>query len=297
MISQKRKNRSVFPSLALAGAVLFVFSAFAFSQSDPFYLKLLEKAQKSLLAKSYGDAARGFEIAAFGLSQDTTLQARAYFCAGLAHYRLNDPIKSERFLRLGADLLGERNLAILEIPESVVSDLQKLFTFFNIQVAVPTPSLPSPPLPPSQEQEKQAADSNSPPKTGQEKRPAEKEPAKSDKEDPGNSPPIILDKIKEGDIVPLDMVHTKPAVTRRVAAVYPSSAAGPRATGTVVVNALISEKGSVINTEVIQGIKGAFGLDQAAVQAVRRWKFEPATVRGIKVKVWMPINIVFRQPE
>ena len=93
------------------------------------------------------------------------------------------------------------------------------------------------------------------------------------------------------------MVDTLPVATRRIPAVYPTSASGSRITGTVTVNALISEKGSVIKTEIIQGIKGAVGFDQAAAQAVRRWKFEPATINGIKVKVWIPISIVFKKQE
>jgi protein TonB len=93
------------------------------------------------------------------------------------------------------------------------------------------------------------------------------------------------------------MVDTLPVATRRIAAVYPSSTGGLKITGAVTVNALISEKGNVIKAEIIQGIKGAVGFDQAAAQAVRRWKFEPATIKGIKVKVWMPISIVFKKQE
>jgi protein TonB len=294
MISQKSKKRSIFPSLALAGAVSFVFTSFAFSQTDPFYFKLLEKAQKSFLARNYGDAARDFEIAAFGLNQDTTLQARAYFCAGVAHYHLKDLRKSESFLRQGAELLGDRNLAVLGVPDSVFPDLEKVLSLFSIQVALPTPSV-SPP--PPREQGKETTPSGSLPKTGEGRQPTEKEPAKENKKDPGSALPITLNTIKEGDIIPLKMIDTLPVATRRIPAVYPSSASGSNITGTVTVNALISEKGSVIKTEIIQEIKGAVGFSQAAAQAVRRWKFEPASINGIKVKVWMPINIVFKQPE
>jgi TonB family protein len=294
MLNSHLKKRGPFLCLALAGLSSLVLVQTAFPQTDPFYLRLLEKAQKSFLAKNYADAARDFEIAAFGLSQDTTLQAKAYFCAGLAQYYLNDPKKGESLLRLGAELLGDRNLAVLEIPDSALTDLRKLLTFFNIQVAFPAPAVSPPPV---QEQGNQAANPKPAPETGQAKRPAEKKAAADSKKEPEGSPPITLDKIKEGDIIPLDMAHTPPVATRRVAAVYPSSAAGSGITGTVVVNALISEKGTVVKSKITQGMKGAAGFDQAALQAVRRWRFEPATVNGIKVKVWLPINIVFKQRE
>jgi protein TonB len=267
----------------------------ASQQTDPFYLRLLEKAQKSFLARNYGDAARDFEIAAFGLNQDITLQAKASFYIGLCHFYLKDIKKSESFVRQGADLLGDRSLAVLQIPDSVLPDLEKLLTFFDIQLAQPAPPV-DPPAP--QEKEKQEKSSETPPETGQKKQnPEEKDAANIDQKNPGSALPLTLDKIKEGDIIALDMVDTLPVATRRIAAVYPSSASGLKITGTVTVNALISEKGSVVKTEIIQGIKGAIGFDQAAVQAVRRWKFEPATIKGIKVKVWMPISIVFKKQE
>lgn len=295
MISDRTRKRRVFLSLALAWVACLTFTSFASQQIDPFYLRLLEKAQKSFLSRNYGEAARDFEIAAFGLNQDLTLQAKAYVYLSLSHYYLKDVKKSESFLRQGAELLGDRSLAVLQIPDSALPDLEKLLIFFDIQLALPTHSVNSPPL---QEQEKQTKASESPPETGQKsQQPAEKEPARDDQKDPGSAPPITLDKIKEGDIIALDMVDTLPVATRRIAAVYPSSASGSKITGTVTVNALISEKGSVVKTEIIQGIKGAVGFNQAAEQAVRRWKFEPATIKGIKVKVWMPISIVFKKQE
>jgi len=289
------RKRRVFLSLASVCLACLAFTTLASPQTDPFYLRLLAKAQKSFLAKNYGDAARDFEIAAFGLNQDIALQAKAYFFIGLSYFYLKDVKKSESYLRQGIDLLGDRSLAVLEIPDSALPDLEKMLAFFNIQLAQPTLPADSPP---GQEKEKQVKPPESPPETGQEsQQPAEKEPARDDQKDPGSAPSITLDKIKEGDIIALDVVDTLPVVTRRIPAVYPSSAGGSKITGTVTVNALISEKGSVIKTEIIQGIKGAVGFDQAAAQAVRRWKFEPATINGIKVKVWMRISIVFKKQE
>ena len=295
MIGGRMRKRRVFLSLVLVCLACLTFISFASLQTDPFYFRLLEKAQKSFLARNYGDAARDFEIAAFGLNQDTILQAKAYFFIGLSYFYLNDIKKSESFMRQGAELLGDRSPAILGIPDSALPDLEKLLTFFDIQLAQLTQPANSPPL---QEQEKQIKASESPPETGQKsQQPPEKETARDDQKDPGSAPPITLEKIKEGDIIALDMVDTLPVATRRIPAVYPSSASASKITGTVTVNALISEKGGVIKTEIIQGIKGAVGFDQAAAQAVRRWKFEPATINGIKVKVWMPVSIVFKKQE
>jgi len=90
-------------------------------------------------------------------------------------------------------------------------------------------------------------------------------------------------------------VETPPVVIRRVRAAYPSYASASTIEGTVIVNALVSEKGDVIKTEVIKDMEDAFGFKQAAQSAVRQWKFEPASIKGIRVKVWIPVAIDFKK--
>src|SRR4030042_2972485 len=174
MIRIHRKARELCLFLALVGVASLALTTSASSQTDPFYLRLLEKAQKSFLARNYADAAHDFEIAAFGLNQDITLQAKVYFYLGLSHFYLRDAEKSEGFLRQGAELLGERSLAILGMPDSVLRDLETLLPFFDIQLAIPTQSVDSPPLP---EEEKQANASES----SLEKDKDNKQPAKENK--------------------------------------------------------------------------------------------------------------------
>jgi len=92
-----------------------------------------------------------------------------------------------------------------------------------------------------------------------------------------------------------ELVDTLPVATERIAPIYPSSTGGRWVEGTVTVNALISENGDVVKTEVIKGINEVAGFNQAALRAVRRWKFEPATVKGTKVKVWILISVEFKR--
>ena len=289
-----RTKYAVYLALALAVWASDGLAFFPSPQTDPFYLRLLEKAQKSFLAKSYADSARDFEIAAFGLDQDPTLQARAYFYLGLSHFYLRNSEKSANFLRRGVELLGDQSLDVLGIPESVLPDLETVLTFFNIELRALMPSSDS--RLPQEGGKAEESDPNSGKDSGSPQA-TKKEPAQDSKANPGPSPPITLDRVKEGDIIPLDLVDTLPAAIERVPAIYPSSARGTGIAGTVTVNALISEKGKVIKTEIIHGIKGIYGFNQAAEQAVRRWKFEPATIKGIKVRVWLPIRIVFKKPE
>ena len=54
---------------------------------------------------------------------------------------------------------------------------------------------------------------------------------------------------------------------------------------------LVSETGSPLQITVLEGARG--GLTEAAVEAVRRWRFEPATKRGMPVRTWTTERIPF----
>lgn len=64
--------------------------------------------------------------------------------------------------------------------------------------------------------------------------------------------------------------------------------------GTVYIEAIINEEGSVINAIVKKGIGG--GLDEEALNAVQNTKFVPGKQRGkpVKVKLVIPIKFVLR---
>jgi TonB family protein len=102
--------------------------------------------------------------------------------------------------------------------------------------------------------------------------------------------------IKTGDLVALKLVDIPPVPIKTVEPVYPELATRMGIEGVVIVNALISEKGDVIETKVTKGIKGLGGLmDKASENAVKQWKFQPAVKGGVNVKVWKLINITFKK--
>jgi TonB family protein len=252
---------------------------------DPFYSALLEKAQKTFLAKKYDEAARDFEVAAFGLVGNKNLRARALVYLGLCRYYLKDIGSSEKRLREAADLMGNEGFNPLEIYESAKPDLEKLLSFYGI------------PIRPAEAAAEEAGKSNAtgppapPPSPNVSTNAAEKKP----KTDPTATQSVkTLDDIKEGDLVSLEMVDTPPSVLKRINPVYPATAKRMKIEGTVTVNALISENGDVIKTEIIKGVKGAFGFSQESQRAVSQWKFNPASIKGIRVKVWLPVAIEFK---
>lgn len=102
----------------------------------------------------------------------------------------------------------------------------------------------------------------------------------------------VSGELKAGDLVPLDQVDTPPVLKSRVNPRYPPNALAMGIEGNVIVNALISETGDVVEVVVVQGLTG--GFNDATTIAVRQWKYEPAVKDGVRVKVWKQITVTFK---
>jgi TonB family protein len=72
--------------------------------------------------------------------------------------------------------------------------------------------------------------------------------------------------------------------------VYPPVAKAARIQGTVVLQATISKSGSVEDLHVVTG---QALLQEAALSAVRTWRYRPYLVNGEPVKVQTTINVIF----
>ncbi|MDH7512262.1 MAG: TonB family protein [Clostridiales bacterium] len=112
---------------------------------------------------------------------------------------------------------------------------------------------------------------------------------------PENSQPQPTPKpVEPGSLIPLAEVHVPPVLVKRVTPKYPPVALNMGMEGKVTVNALISETGQVVRTEILRAASGDYGFERAAENAVKQWVFRPARKDGVNVKVWKPIEIVFK---
>jgi len=75
-----------------------------------------------------------------------------------------------------------------------------------------------------------------------------------------------------------------------VAPQYPSLAQAARVEGVVILEAVIDADGSVTSVKVLRSIPL---LDDAAVKAVRAWRFTPARLNGQAVPVVMTVTVNF----
>ena len=74
---------------------------------------------------------------------------------------------------------------------------------------------------------------------------------------------------------------------------YPESARRQGVEGTVLLKIRITEQGSVEDVQVERSA-GHPDLDQSTMEAVQRWRFEPARRSGEPVAVWVQLPVVFK---
>ncbi|HUJ33528.1 MAG TPA: TonB family protein [Candidatus Acidoferrum sp.] len=83
----------------------------------------------------------------------------------------------------------------------------------------------------------------------------------------------------------------EPKLISKVLPVYPGAARQARVEGDVVVDTQIDKTGKVAHMKVVSG---PMVLRQAALDALRRWKYEPSTLDGQPVSIDMLVTIKFR---
>lgn len=89
----------------------------------------------------------------------------------------------------------------------------------------------------------------------------------------------------EGDVRPPIAIHKAPPG-------YTPEAKENRVQGVVIVQTIIGVDGLVKDVEVLRSLPD--GLTEAAVEAIRTWRFEPATLYGEPVEVHYNLTINFR---
>ena len=73
---------------------------------------------------------------------------------------------------------------------------------------------------------------------------------------------------------------------------YPNEARRRGVSGPVVIRGIVRRDGTIDNVEIIKDLP--HGLGNAARDAVRRWKFRPATFRGEPIDVYYTVTVNFR---
>jgi len=72
--------------------------------------------------------------------------------------------------------------------------------------------------------------------------------------------------------------------------IYPNIAIAAKIDGTVILEATIDESGVVRDVTVLRSIPM---LDQAAIEAVRKWRYTPTRLNGVAVPILLTVTVTF----
>ncbi len=86
--------------------------------------------------------------------------------------------------------------------------------------------------------------------------------------------------------------ETPPAAVTRIQPDYPELARKAGIEGTVLIKILVDKQGRVRDAILLRGV-GA-GLDEAALEAIRKWVYTPAIQNSRPVAVWVAQPVLFR---
>ncbi|WP_334318983.1 TonB family protein [Termitidicoccus mucosus] len=98
----------------------------------------------------------------------------------------------------------------------------------------------------------------------------------------------------EDTLIQHPSVGTPPSVAHREPPAYPRAMLTSRLVGEVVVQFVVDEKGDVINPVVVRSNNP--GFEEAAINAMLKWKFNPATKNGKPVRMELQMPITFNLP-
>ncbi len=101
---------------------------------------------------------------------------------------------------------------------------------------------------------------------------------------PRGSPP-------EATPVPEERLDRQPQIQKTTRPIYPPRAVEKRIGGIVLVRVLVSPSGEPLRAEIARGVDR--DLDEAAVSAVRQWRFEPGQKGGAPVLAWTTVAVPF----
>jgi protein TonB len=100
---------------------------------------------------------------------------------------------------------------------------------------------------------------------------------------PPAPPPVVPVRLHSGIREPRKIVDVPP--------VYPQFAQASRIEGLVIIEATIDARGAVQSARVLRSLPF---LDEAALDAVRQWRYTPALLNGVPVPVIMTVTVNFR---
>jgi protein TonB len=111
----------------------------------------------------------------------------------------------------------------------------------------------------------------------------------------GAAGPVALEPPPPVPTAPAEPIHMHsgirgPQKIVNVSPIYPPLARSAKIQGVVIIEAAIDVEGAVVSARVLRPMPL---LEEAALEAVRQWKFTPALLNGVPVPVIMSVTVNF----
>jgi protein TonB len=103
-----------------------------------------------------------------------------------------------------------------------------------------------------------------------------------------------VDRVEPEAAFEATQVDVKPEVLRRVPPEYPEHARARGIEDVVIVRVLVSAAGAPAGVRLLRGARNDSAFDEAALAAVRQWRFSPARRRQAAVSCWFNVAVPFR---
>ena len=97
-----------------------------------------------------------------------------------------------------------------------------------------------------------------------------------------------------GEVLKADRCITLPVRVKYVVPEAPKRAVLSRQSGTVELQAVIQKDGNVSRVKVLKCNRPGIGFEEAAIKAVSKWKYKPATEHGKPVAIYFTIKVDFK---
>lgn len=99
--------------------------------------------------------------------------------------------------------------------------------------------------------------------------------------------------VREGDVVAVGELDVVPRPVRIVTPIYPPMARAQRLAASVILSVFVNENGQVTDVRVLRG-EPRFGINDAAIRALKATRFSSPMKGGKRVKTWVPQQIEFK---
>jgi len=99
--------------------------------------------------------------------------------------------------------------------------------------------------------------------------------------------------VREGDLVSAGPGVTAPVPLVQDQPEYPPVARQLGVDGVVEAEYLVGPDGSIEDFRIVSVSRTGVGFERATEEAVRGWRYKPATKNGVKVRTWVTVRVPF----